>query len=126
MAQAAPQPYALAYALMAMSLVRQRRGAREEALGYAQEAVALSERFEMAEQLARSLLFLQDAAPEGPRAGETLVRCLEIAQERDIPDLVWRAARRLAPREGYDWLAEEALARLQAQAPPGWELAELV
>lgn len=126
LAQAAPQPYALAYALMAMSLVLQRRGAQEEALGYAQEAVALSERFEMAEQLARSLLFVHDAAPEGPRAGEALVRCLEIAQERDIPDLVWRAARRLAPREGYDRLAEEALARLQARAPAGWELAELV
>jgi DNA-binding SARP family transcriptional activator len=125
LAQAAPQPYALAYALMAMSLVRQRRGAREEALGYAQEAVALSERFEMAEQLARSLLFLHDAAPEGPRAGEALVRCLGIAQERDIPDLVWRAARRLAPQEGYARRAEEALARLQAQAPAGWELAEL-
>lgn len=124
LAQAAPQPYALAYVLMAMSLVRQRREAREEALGYAQEAVALCVRFEMAEQLARSLLFVYAAAPDQPQANEALVRCLEIAQERDIPDLVWQAARRLGPR--YARQAEEVLARLQAQAPAGWELGELV
>ncbi|PZA05799.1 MULTISPECIES: BTAD domain-containing putative transcriptional regulator [unclassified Meiothermus] len=119
LAQAAPQPYGLAYVLMAMSLVRQRRGASEEALGYAREAVALGERFEMAEQLARSLLFVY-AASDRAQADEALVRCLEIARERDIPDLVWRAARRLGPR--YARQAEEALARLQAQAPAGWEL----
>jgi len=110
LAQAAPQPYALVYVLMAMSLVRQRMGAGEEALGYAQEAVALSERFEMAEHLARALVFLYDAQPDHP---EALYRALAIAQKQDIPDLVWRAAHRL----GHALLAEEALARLQA----GWE-----
>lgn len=119
-AQQAPQPYALGYALMAMSLTHQRAEAYEKALTYAAEAVRLSERFEMAEHLARALVFAYDAQPTHPDARPGLLRALAIAQERGIPDLIWRAACRLPEEPPYAELAREAWARLEAQSPPGW------
>jgi len=123
-AQKAPQPYALGYALMAMSLTHQRAEAHEEALTYAAEAVRLSERFEMAEHLARALVFAYDAQPTHPDARPGLLRALAIAQERGIPDLIWRAAYRLAEELPYTALAREAWARLEAQSLPGWVICE--
>ena len=123
-------PLTLAIAYQGASVVARLGGDHPGAASHALAAVEVARACGMAEQLGQSLLLtVGHPAPADPdtctRQRPALEEALRLGQAHGLPDLTWRAALALhaaspAPSRVPSTVAQQAIALLRRESPPGW------